>query len=929
MNLPHAVLLSFLLLTATAMSLGAADIALPATAEERSQLSGRELTILRRQMRSREDEAEAAYRNAETAFLVGEYDKAIEEYLAVSREYEDTSYRMRAVSRIGDVYYRQKNYERAVSYYQRALRIPSEPWWPEDVRESYARADYMIGVCYFDQGALNQAFAHFRRFVRSYPESQFLDRAYDFIGRGNMQLERYGQAIEAFRMVGTAQLQRQARNTISPGEDLYVRVTDADIGLASRGAAVQVRLTTTGGDEEILHLTPLGLGSPVFLGTIRTRLGPPRLTKALEEIFSPATQDALDRMFEDAALMESEQQRLSDELAQLPAPRQTARPGETGDRDQEPTPEQLRLREQRRELTVEIENLRTTREQLLGQAYGKLDNAYRRIEAILREWDIPELMLDDEAPDGDDAPAAAPAHDAPDELSDLYTPQQIAQVRRDIEAYPTSDSNYRFRRSVLEYWHRQLLHEYKTLDVKGDATIKVEYLDEYGEDEDNVIREDTVTIASDATILCVGPDFTHPISAVILGDNVRVRIIDPDMSGTSGRDTISVTVSAIPREPPSEPDLTDAEETETDAAADEPGQSVNLFADGAGDEEECPPLVPEGAPSFTWTLTETEPHSGVFTGEFPTVADGDHPVSALALSPEQIVRVAYADERNASYGDKWVVVATVSIVAGTEGRHEVIEMQESKLDRRSELEKGIAMGKLANVYQDLGLVREAQRTFDEALRVVQNVVRLEHDSPLGEEATFQLWNLYFDSGNQEAAAEACARLIAAFPDSPLADDALLIMGKTAAATDPRTAIGHFNRLVTRYADSPLAPEAQFLLAELRSRDGEVDVAAYEACANKFPQSNFAAESLLRLADYYMNERDYERAIDYLERVMLDFPDFDKLDEATFKRAVCVYRMGDIQLAYTLMHEVISKYPGTASAETAARIVQTLARRLDR
>ena len=124
---------------------------------------------------------------------MGEFDKAIEEYLLVSREYKDTSFRMSAVLRVGDVFYRQKKYERAVSYYQRSIKVPSELWWPKESFENYARAEYMIGVCYFEQNALNRAFTQFRRFVQRYSTSPLVDRAYDFIGRGidNVELRLF------------------------------------------------------------------------------------------------------------------------------------------------------------------------------------------------------------------------------------------------------------------------------------------------------------------------------------------------------------------------------------------------------------------------------------------------------------------------------------------------------------------------------------------------------------------------------------------------------------------------------------------------------------------------------------------------------------------------------------------------------------------
>jgi len=205
-------------------------------------------------------------------------------------------------------------------------------------------------------------------------------------------------------------------------------------------------------------------------------------------------------------------------------------------------------------------------------------------------------------------------------------------------------------------------------------------------------------------------------------------------------------------------------------------------------------------------------------------------------------------------------------------------------------------------------------------------VQVEGDSPLGEEATYQMWDLYFASGNEAAAAEACAKLIAAFPTSALADDALLIMGK-AEKKDWRMAINHFSRLVARYPDSPLAPEAQYHIAELKQQNGQFDVAAFEACANKFPESNYAALSLLALSEYYIESKDFARATDYLERIELDYPDFERLDKATYLRGVCAYRQGDPQLAYRLMHEILEKYPGTELARSAAKIAELLQRKI--
>ena len=928
-------------------------VELPKTDEEKKKLTGREVTILRRQMKDREDTAAAAFKNAETAFLVGEYDKAIEEFLSVGKEYQDTSFRMKSVMRVGDVYYHQKKFDRSVSQYQRALKVPAELWWPEESVEDYARADYMIGVCYYDQKSMDRAFAHFRRFVQKHPDSKLLDRAYDFIGRGNMEMKRYGQAIEAFRMVGTASLGKQARRTVSPGEELYIRVNDADVGLATRYSVIPARITTTSGDEERLDLKSLGIGSSVFLATIKTRLGAPRLTRTLDDAFSPTVRKEIDDAVQAAASMDDEAADLERKAQDAPAPDPEA------DADTKAKAEAEKVQAKER-----ITALRNGASQFRQKAFGGLSGAFAKIEEVLRQWDVQQeeknkeekkeekkkakktVAIDDEE-EGDKKDSETAAKVAKKEeksegesdedreekavsLSDTFTQQQIDETRNEVKAMPTDEKSFRFRRALLAYWHDQLLQEFKTLDLNGADTITVDYLDQHGSKEDGSTRKDTLGVASDANIICIGQDMTSTVSAVILGDYVRVKVIDPDMDMTGGVDTMQVMISALPKVVQEEAKLEDAGSTltaEEVKAKKDANLSVELFAEEE-QEVKMPELVPKDAPNFALALKETGPHTGVFVGEFGTIPPRpDAPEAKLQLSPDRLVYIAYSDKRNSSHTGEWVVATKVEVVSGSKGEHSVIEpKQESQLDRRSELEKGVAMGRLARIYMELGLKLEATRAFDEALKVVKTVVDAERGSPLGEEATYQMWDLYFASGDETAAAEACSRLIAAFPNSPLADDALLIMGK-AEKKNIHAAMGHFSRLVSSYPDSDLAPEAQYLLADLKAKAGTFDVAVFETCANKYPESNFAAQSLLRLSEYYIENKDFARAKDYLERIALDFPDFAGLDKVTYMRGICAYRSGDIQLAYTLMHETIEKYPGTAVAASAAKVVELLAKKL--
>ena len=597
----------------------------------------------------------------------------------------------------------------------------------------------------------------------------------------------------------------------------------------------------------------------------------------------------------------------------------------------QPTPQETELKQARDRLAT----LLASQLELRRRAYARIDTAFASIEKVLAGWNVAKIDTDKPETPGSEVTTAErddsgdAEEEQPDAIGDVFSEKQVNEARETAKAEPTNAANQAQRLALLTYWHADLIREFKTLDLTGSDTVTVAYVDLHGETEDGTARSDTLGIAADARIACVGPDLKTIINAVILGDEVRVKVVDYDMDRSPGPDTIEVVIARVVRTPEAEEpaaETSDEEEAAAEGAAEEDALSVAVF-EPEEEVEVKPVLLPEGVPNMTLKLTETGPHTGDFRGSFATLsADAESPVAKLALSPEHEIRIAYQDAKVKSRDGDWVVVTTLGIVPGAAGEQEVIEMQESKLDRRSELKKGVALGKLARVYQDLGLTAESRRTFDEALKVVKKVVDAEGDSPLGEEATYQMWDLYFASGDEAAAAEACAKLIAAFPNSPLADDALLIMGK-AERERPQDAVSHFSRLVQRYPDSALAPEAQYLIAELKAQMDTFDVVAFETCANKYPDSNFAAKSLLALAEYYMEGRDYARANDYLERVTLDFPDFDRLDKTTYMRGICAYRRGDVHLANSLMHEVVEKYPGSAVAKSAGKIIQVLVKKL--
>lgn len=129
-------------------------------------------------------------------FKNGDYQQAIDPFKTFYEEYEAPDvalypYDTDTQLRIGDAYYAISDYENAISYYQEA--IGAEPGG------DYAM--YQMANSYYRDEQTYEAVTTFRRFLRIYPYSQFVEQAqyniaYIYLNTGN-----YTQAVEEFQEV--------------------------------------------------------------------------------------------------------------------------------------------------------------------------------------------------------------------------------------------------------------------------------------------------------------------------------------------------------------------------------------------------------------------------------------------------------------------------------------------------------------------------------------------------------------------------------------------------------------------------------------------------------------------------------------------------------------------------------------------------------
>ena len=117
-------------------------------------------------------------------------------------------------------------------------------------------------------------------------------------------------------------------------------------------------------------------------------------------------------------------------------------------------------------------------------------------------------------------------------------------------------------------------------------------------------------------------------------------------------------------------------------------------------------------------------------------------------------------------------------------------------------------------------------------------------------------------------------------------------------------------------------------ARIESKDGRKPdfssaMVAFKRCADAYPNSSFAGESIKRVIDYYISIRDYNRAQETLDRVFQDYPDAPWLDEMLLKWGVVCHRLGNRAEAIAKFHRLLEEYPGGQSAKQAQAFLKKL------
>ena len=470
------------------------------------------------------------------------------------------------------------------------------------------------------------------------------------------------------------------------------------------------------------------------------------------------------------------------------------------------------------------------------------------------------------------------------------------------------------------------------LTVTGADELKVVYVDrntEGGEVSKPLNAE--AKVVSSGSIAFMDGAMRQRVRGVFAGQPAIIRLRDLDLDTTDKPDSVKVIVRVQYRERPEPP----------------PGADPN---------DPPPPPAPD-APWITRnevevSLAETAPRSGLFIGRIvPQLLATNETAKAgeVAVQPDDRLSVCYVDKLylDGSKALERSSEAVVLVGGSTEPQSIMARSNDPTVQAKKLLLEAQLFYKWGKIFKEVGLQANADAKADEGLSRVADVFDLMRRNTLERsviEETYEVrWNLYLVKDKLNEAIATCHALVKLYPDTLLADRAFMQIANAnreiGTAESLQRAIQVYNSIIGM-ATSPLKAEAQFRIGEIMERNAREAAAnargqnrkpdysgamlAFKRCADAYPNSSFAGESIKRVIDYYISIKDYTRAQETLERVFQDYPDAPWLDEMLLKWGVVCHRLGNREEAIAKFRQLLEEYPGGPSAKQA----QTFLKKLD-
>jgi len=210
--------------------------------------------------------------------LAGESERGVKMLQTVVDQYPESPIRFEAYLALGKHMVQTNNFPQAVIYLAR-LREMEDPEKPlkGDPLDMFLEALYLTGVAHFQSKQYGAAFPILRKITADYPNTDWANQAYFYIGMCHFAQGNWNKAIESLGLVGTfIDPDAPGVSFVEAGRRFYIKIEDGDLPVLEQlGRETRVKLETGAGDSEELVAIPISGKGTLYIASIQTRIDRP------------------------------------------------------------------------------------------------------------------------------------------------------------------------------------------------------------------------------------------------------------------------------------------------------------------------------------------------------------------------------------------------------------------------------------------------------------------------------------------------------------------------------------------------------------------------------------------------------------------------------------------------------------------------------
>lgn len=206
--------------------------------------------------------------------------------------------------------------------------------------------------------------------------------------------------------------------------------------------------------------------------------------------------------------------------------------------------------------------------------------------------------------------------------------------------------------------------------------------------------------------------------------------------------------------------------------------------------------------------------------------------------------------------------------------------------------------------------------YSEAAKTWRELFAKHPKHPLAVQALFQSGKTEFDTGHYAEAVKDYRQLIDRYPESSLAKDARLQVGYSFYnAGDYASAVAAFNDFLKKYPMDDRGPSVQSSIQTSYFRMKKTPEEIEKLTVGQV-KSGVLADMYWENGAKAYNAKDYAKAQEYFEKILLDFPSSSVAPRAFFYRAESLYSLGRLQEAARAYKTFVENYPQDEQAPMA-------------